>query len=145
MAFTKEEIDSFVFGYKRAIIFTDADHSVTVGQFNDDPDIEFSEGSFPHDVTIDDFSEDSLLAIHNECEDFINSNQDLIREAVSRPGYSFESAGHDFWLTRNGHGAGFWDRYELSADDLGDKLSKACRHTDRYTSFGVDNKIYCEG
>lgn len=21
----------------------------------------------------------------------------------------FERAGHDFWLTRNGHGAGFWD------------------------------------
>ena len=24
-----------------------------------------------------------------------------------------EQAGHDFWLTRNGHGAGFWDRPEL--------------------------------
>ena len=22
-------------------------------------------------------------------------------------------AGHDFWLTRNGHGAGFWDRPEI--------------------------------
>lgn len=29
--------------------------------------------------------------------------------------------GHDFWLTRNGHGAGFWDR-DLGA--LGAKLSK---------------------
>lgn len=24
-----------------------------------------------------------------------------------------EQLGHDFWLTRNGHGAGFWDRYLL--------------------------------
>jgi len=22
---------------------------------------------------------------------------------------NYEQAGHDFWLTRNGHGAGFWD------------------------------------
>jgi len=25
-------------------------------------------------------------------------------------------AGHDFWLTRNGHGTGFWDRPEIYGD-----------------------------
>jgi hypothetical protein len=25
-------------------------------------------------------------------------------------GSSMDQSGHDFWLTRNGHGAGFWDR-----------------------------------
>lgn len=30
-------------------------------------------------------------------------------------------AGHDFWLTRNGHGAGFWDG---DWDTLGDVLTK---------------------
>src|SRR5690606_5349913 len=30
------------------------------------------------------------------------------------PSYSDERFGHDFWLTRNGHGAGFWDRDELN-------------------------------
>jgi len=34
------------------------------------------------------------------------------------------SAGHDFWLTRNGHGAGFWDR---GYGDRGDRLSDAAR------------------
>lgn len=33
-----------------------------------------------------------------------------------------ERAGHDFWLTRNRHGAGFWDR-GLGA--LGDRLTDA--------------------
>lgn len=33
-------------------------------------------------------------------------------------------AGHDFYLTRNGHGAGFWDRGLGAA---GDMLSEACR------------------
>ena len=33
------------------------------------------------------------------------------REAnVNRLGYDWASAGHDFYLTREGHGAGFWDR-----------------------------------
>ena len=32
-----------------------------------------------------------------------------------------EQAGHDFALTRNGHGAGFWDR---GLGEVGDKLSK---------------------
>ena len=29
-----------------------------------------------------------------------------------------EQAGHDFWLTRNGHGAGFWDRGLPNGDAL---------------------------
>ena len=38
-------------------------------------------------------------------------------------GIDDEQIGHDFWLTRQGHGAGFWDR-ELG--EVGDKLSKIC-------------------
>jgi hypothetical protein len=30
--------------------------------------------------------------------------------------YSPEQLGHDLWLTRNGHGAGFWDRKEIYND-----------------------------
>lgn len=33
-------------------------------------------------------------------------------------------AGHDFWLTRCGHGAGFWDR---GFGALGERLSQAAR------------------
>lgn len=29
------------------------------------------------------------------------------------PTDSIAQAGHDFWLTRNGHGSGFWDRKEI--------------------------------
>ena len=28
-------------------------------------------------------------------------------------GYTYSRLGHDFWLTRNHHGVGFWDRVEL--------------------------------
>lgn len=42
----------------------------------------------------------------------INSDVDKFIAAVPVFGFSFsecERIGHDFWLTRNGHGAGFWD------------------------------------
>ena len=35
-----------------------------------------------------------------------------------------EMAGHDFWLTRNRHGAGFWDR---GLGKIGDKLAESAR------------------
>lgn len=35
------------------------------------------------------------------------------------------SAGHDFWLTQNHHGAGFWDRAStVWAKELGEKLTE---------------------
>jgi hypothetical protein len=50
-------------------------------------------------------------------------------------------AGHDFWLTRRGHGAGFWDGDW--PDPLGDQLteaSKAFGNVDLYT--GDDGLVY---
>ena len=37
---------------------------------------------------------------------------------------SAELAGHDFALTRNGHGTGFWDR---GLGEMGDMLSNECK------------------
>lgn len=46
--------------------------------------------------------------------DFVAACGPLFAQAVDAPGYSPERFGRDFWLTRSGHGAGFWDRDELS-------------------------------
>lgn len=40
----------------------------------------------------------------------------------------FAAMGHDVWLTSSGHGAGFWDRRELEANGLGDRLYAFCGH-----------------
>jgi hypothetical protein len=44
-------------------------------------------------------------------------------------GWTPETFGHDLWLTRNGHGAGFWDRHDHRATDeqraAGDALTRA--------------------
>lgn len=59
-----------------------------------------------------------------------------------------EQIGHDFCLTRNGHGAGFWDRF-YGADDprteAGERLANAAASfgsSDLYV--GDDGKVYVE-
>ena len=45
-------------------------------------------------------------------------------------------AGHDFWLTRNGHGAGFWDGDLPVYGDLFTKIAKGYGEVDAH--YGVD-------
>lgn len=107
-----EGLSDFVKGYIMAIYFTDT------GDL-DQPSSEI---------------ELSKEAIQNACEDcdlFRSVNAAMLAEAYNREGYSEQRAGHDFWLTRNGHGAGYWDRNELEAAGLGGRLTKAAR------AFGV--------
>jgi hypothetical protein len=68
---------------------------------------------------IDDFTEESIEQAIADCTKFQEDNaDDLSDESPSH-------AGHDFWLTRNGHGAGFWDGdYEESK---GDRLTAVCK------------------
>lgn len=49
-------------------------------------------------------------------------------------------AGHDFYLTRNGHGAGFWDGdYEKAK---GQRLTDACRpYGETHETFDQDTEI----
>jgi hypothetical protein len=75
-------------GYISAIYFTD---SGDAGQ----PD-----GLAP-------MEESTYEHVHKDCATFWRSCRALIESGDD--GQSPEQAGHDFWLTRNGHGAGFWD------------------------------------
>lgn len=55
------------------------------------------------------WSQEAQLQAQNEVIEFITSNGDDCREfAESHAGWP--QVGIDFWLTRNRHGAGFWDR-----------------------------------
>lgn len=52
-------------------------------------------------------------------------------------------AGHDFWLTRNGHGTGFWDRPEIYGEEKSQELSDLAEKfgsSDLYV--GDDGRIY---
>lgn len=97
------------------------------------------------DVT--DIAPECVAAMRESCTDFAKSNHaDLQAYGVFRPtgeAYTWEEcAGHDFWLTRNGHGVGFWDR---GMGALGERLSDAAKvygAVDLYV--GDDGKVYGE-
>lgn len=94
--------------------------------------------------SVDDISEECKAAMLESCKDFIDTNASDLADYGSKMAceqWSAEDrAGHDFWLTRNGHGAGFWDR---GLGELGDRLSKAAEvygSVDLYV--GDDGLIY---
>jgi hypothetical protein len=57
----------------------------------------------------EDIEPDSLISAYKDIKEFIRlAGNDAVKEAIDRNGY--EQFGHDIWLTRNRHGAGFFDR-----------------------------------
>lgn len=73
--------------------------------------------SFDEDYTVDDFSPEAVRIAKKVIEDFMSKATPLIEASD----VEMESIGHDLWLTRNGHGAGFWAR---DYGELGDQLTE---------------------
>lgn len=63
----------------------------------------------------------------NDCAAFYRAVTQNVQDFL--PVLDWSQIGHDFWLTRNGHGAGFWDRPEVYGP-LGSKwltaMAQAC-------------------
>ena len=81
--------------------------------------------------------------------DIIDAARCQVSEFVMRTpnpllnGITPEQIGHDLWLTRNGHGAGFWDR-GLGAQ--GDSLTAICEALGGVDSYvGDDGLLYLQG
>ncbi len=96
---------------------------------------------------VEDIAPESTLQMIQDVADFVRANYTdykLYVETMARQLENWDSAieyfGHDFWLTRNGHGAGFWDR---GLKDLGDRLSNAAEvYGSVYLYVGDDGEIY---
>lgn len=91
-----------------------------------------------------DIHPDTLALMEADCTRFQSENAaDLAAADYGSRGREYgtdECAGHDFWLTRNGHGVGFWDR-DLGA--LGDRLTKAAKAFGEFTLYlGDDGMIH---
>lgn len=88
------------------------------------------------DYDIQDIAPETFVKMREDVQDFVEAN---MRDLVAS-GQSDEQIGHDFWLTRNGHGAGFWDR---GIGEIGNQLTAACKaygNVDLYV--GDDGLIY---
>ncbi len=82
-----------------------------------------------------DLADSAVASMRADVADFLDSLCDIDTAEISG-----SQMGHDFWLTRNRHGAGFWDR---GLGSLGDDLTKrahAYGSSDLYV--GDDGKVY---
>jgi len=90
-----------------------------------------------------DIAPECMEKMRQDCNKFLDQNWVTIYRAEPKSGYGgVIQAGHDFWLTRNGHGAGFWDGDW--PEDVGAELTEASEafgEVDLY--IGDDGQIYC--
>lgn len=100
----------------------------------------FQAAEWTEDLKSEKIDIDSWNKAYNECYKFIQDfmisehykNSKFIMDWDSQNMVS--QFGHDFWLTRNGHGSGFWDREEIWGD-CADFLSELAKSSgERYAS-----------
>jgi hypothetical protein len=73
----------------------------------------------------------------NDCASFLGENEKLLE------GVDPEQAGHDFWLTRNRHGTGFWDKPEIYGSNA-DPLTARANARNELSLFAADGLVYFE-
>lgn len=74
--------------------------------------------------------------------DFYQANADDLARAYEEGGRPYDYLGHDFWLSRNRHGTGFWDR---GLGDIGDRLHKAATVYGSCNLYAGDNGLLYVG
>lgn len=88
--------------------------------------------------TIWDFTREASDSIEAEVDRFIT---DALLLDVLDDDEDYEQFGHDLWLTRNGHGTGFWDR---GTGSKGEALTEAAKELGEATIWPVGNHIMYE-
>lgn len=110
MKFTNTEgkhftISEFVSGYLEAALWSSTNPDADDRPLDDDFDII-------------DLSSETIKAAKKDCADFQEANA----ADLDASGLPASEQGHLFWLNRNGHGTGFWDR---PGGAVGKRLSDA--------------------
>lgn len=119
----RKKIDPFVLGYLECAVWAESDE---IGS-----------------ATIEDIHGGTLARMVLDCERFQEIySADLAAYYIYNGRFDPSHAGHDFWLTRNRHGAGFWDRHGVP-DDVGKRLTDAAHAFGPSSIYlGDDGKIY---
>lgn len=124
------DLEVFLSAYKEAALWSSSND---LSEENEE-EAEFLEG------TGRELYEDAAASMREECIEFLANHGELLAEAMKSGDYGIEQAGHDFWLTRNRHGVGFWDR---GLGEVGERLTSAAHafgEVDLYT--GDDDLIH---
>jgi hypothetical protein len=83
----------------------------------------------------EDIDPGTLTNMEEDCAEFMRRNEKDLEEWGDDT-----QAGHDFWLTRNCHGVGFWDR---GRSQLGERLAKEAKRFGEFNLYvGKDGKVH---
>ena len=120
----KEKLDAFTNAYMNAALMTSNDNLEDNGG-----------NSLDKKYTIDDYETNCFNKMTADCKDF----QSKYSTVYQMGDWSDEEAGTDFWLTRNGHGTGFWDKSHKQPEQekIGIALTQACK------SYGTFDLYLC--
>lgn len=103
--------DSFVRSYLETALWS----STMMPEDSEVSDLSYEMANFdPSDVSLE-----TAIGAKRDCEAFQLANATDLELADDDTGRD----AHNFWLSRNGHGAGFFDR----CDDIGDRLQESAR------------------
>jgi len=109
---------------------------ITAAYWADTGDIDQPDADTPASVEFRTAAIEDCTAFYYECGAILKAIAGL-----STP-YGADQAGHDLWLTRNGHGVGFWDR---GLGPVGDRLTKSAEGMgERYLHEGDDGLLYVD-
>jgi hypothetical protein len=95
---TGKDINKILDSYLETALWTEEENENTTG------------------LTIYDIDEKSKETALNDINEFVSKAGNLLDNV------SENKIGHNFWLSRNGHGAGFFDEEEIESQEIRDKL-----------------------
>lgn len=125
MSYTKRDCKAFAAAYLECALWSSTDNADETGG---EP--------LDRNYCCDDIAPAAKVRAFRDCLDFIDANAEM----MAATGATAEQHGHDFWLTRNHHGAGFWDR---GYGKRGDKLTDAAHvYGSCDLEVGDDGRIY---
>jgi len=116
-----ENLDPFTAAYFECALWSSNDESTPEGGEPFDSNYNFS-----------DIAPEAVVQMKKDCREFQKIYAKLME------GLEPDWCGHDFWLTRNHHGAGFWDRGYPK--EISDGLTKACHAFGECNLYLGDNK-----
>jgi hypothetical protein len=126
-----DHLDSIVQGYLEALSFTGASLDEEIAE---ELGLDYNENEpLLYDFNIYDITPNSTEKAREDCQDFLERARSLLND-----GLDWELVGHDFWLTRNHHGSGFWDQDTLYGKENSEKLTEIAQEFGEKYAFVTD-------
>jgi hypothetical protein len=127
--FVPDGLDDFTAGYFAAAEWTNpADELLTPADGEESTEVE------EEMLEISGWSEAARESAIADCKAFQTEHAALLGSYYTESGRGEESAGIDFWLSRCGHGSGFFDRGNAPCFDALQDAARHCGSRDVYVS-----------